>query len=560
MFTVILNSLLISLLFTPFGFILTNKNKKNLDYYSTQLLYGLIILAFIALFLNFFFPLGKNLNTLILIIPLLVLIKKREIYFNLQFLIFLLLSTFLISLLILESDVYRPDAGLYHLPYIKILNDEKIIFGLSNLHFRYAHISIMQYLAAISNNLIFSNNGIVFAQALVASAVIINFSYKIYIFNKNKEYSFYFFYLIGSLIFISYKMNRYGEYGNDAPSHFLLFFLISEILSLKEYKAKDVCNNFILIAFIIFNKLTLLICLFLGLISLNKNNVIEIFKLKRFYFLIFFTFLWFIKNIIVSGCFLYPVKSLCYENLLWSNIKEVRSVSTENEAWAKGWPDYVKIQKQNNKEVIKKKEFSKNFYWLPYWSNEHLNKIIKILLPYLLFLLLLIIFLKIYSNSKNKIFFRKDNLYIIFIMFLASIFWFIKVPMYRYGYSYFISLISLLFAYTCVHFSDFKNNTNKFFNYLLIFCISIIVTKNILRIVKTDNNYNNYPWPKFYAMDEKNIEHGVNEIILNGKKFYKPKKYCMFSDSPCGNYGISKNLDLISKKGYYIIYSNSNYN
>ena len=27
-------------------------------------------------------------------------------------------------------------------------------------------------------------------------------------------------------------------------------------------------------------------------------------------------------------------------------------------------------------------------------------------------------------------------------MFLGSIFWFIKVPVYRYGYSYFISLIS----------------------------------------------------------------------------------------------------------------------
>ena len=180
MFTVVLNSLLISLLFTPFGFILTNKNKKNLDYYSTQLLYGLIILTFIALFLNFIFPLSKNLNTLVLIIPLIFLIKKKEIYFNVQFLLFLLLSTIIISLLILESDVYRPDAGLYHLPYIKIINDEKIIFGLSNLHFRYAHISIMQYLAAISNNLIFGNNGIVFAQALVASAVIINFSYKIY--------------------------------------------------------------------------------------------------------------------------------------------------------------------------------------------------------------------------------------------------------------------------------------------------------------------------------------------------------------------------------------------
>lgn len=554
MFTLILNSLLISLLFTPFGFILTNKNKKNLDYYSTQLLYGLIILTFIALFLNFFFPLGKNLNTLLLIIPLIILIKKKEIYFNLQFIIFLLLSTFLISLLILESDVYRPDAGLYHLPYIQILNDEKIIFGLSNLHSRYAHISIMQYLAAISNNLIFGNNGIVFAQALVASAVIINFTYKIYIFNKNKEYSFYFFYLIGSLIFISYKMNRYGEYGNDAPSHFLLFFLISEILSLKEHKAKHICNNFILIAFIIFNKITLLMCLFLGFISLNKSKIIEIFKLKRFYFLLIFTFLWLIKNIIVSGCLLYPVKSLCFENLLWANLKTVELVSAENESWTKGWPDYVKIQKQNNEKIISNKDYSKNFYWLPYWSNGHLNKIIKILLPYLLFLLLLIIFLKIYSNSKNKIFLRKDNLYIIIIMFLASILWFIKVPVYRYGYSYFISLISLLFAYTCMNFYKFKNNINKFFNYLLIFCILILITKNILRIQKVDNNYNNYPWPKYFSMTEENILADFKVYKIGDIIILKPlmSGYCMYSKNICSQYPPNE-LEIKKINGYNIL-------
>ena len=72
------------------------------------------------------------------------------------------------TLILSESNVYRPDAGLYHLPYIGILNSEKIILGLSNLHFRYAHTSILQYFSAASNNIIFGDNGIVFAQALIA--------------------------------------------------------------------------------------------------------------------------------------------------------------------------------------------------------------------------------------------------------------------------------------------------------------------------------------------------------------------------------------------------------
>ena len=65
MLILILDSILIVLLFTPFGLILSNENQKNLDYFSTQLLYGLIIISFIALSLNFFLPLNKNLNSLI---------------------------------------------------------------------------------------------------------------------------------------------------------------------------------------------------------------------------------------------------------------------------------------------------------------------------------------------------------------------------------------------------------------------------------------------------------------------------------------------------------------
>ena len=42
---IILQSFLILILFTPFGLILSNENKKNLDYFSSQLLYGLIIMS-----------------------------------------------------------------------------------------------------------------------------------------------------------------------------------------------------------------------------------------------------------------------------------------------------------------------------------------------------------------------------------------------------------------------------------------------------------------------------------------------------------------------------------
>jgi len=514
----------------------------------------LIILSFIGLLINFFLPLSKNINTFLLLIPCILILKNFKIYFNKKFFIFLFFSTLLIFVLILESNVYRPDAGLYHLPYTKILNDEKIIFGLSNFHFRYGHISIVQYLSAISNNLIFRENGIVFAQALIAASVIINFSFKIYEYNKNKNYNFHFYFLISILIFIIYKMNRYSEYGNDAPSHFLFFFLISEIILLNKKNITDVCNCLIVILFVILNKITLLMCAFFALIILKKNIILDLFKLKRFYFLILFTFLWFSKNLIVSGCILYPVKSTCFESLIWTDLKIVKSVSNENEAWTKDWPTYSKLLISKS-DKISMENYSKKFFWVNYWLKGHFIKISKILIPYVTFLLLLSIYIK-YCSSNVKITKEKKYFYLLIILIFSSLFWFIKVPVFRYGYSYLICLIALIFAFANLKNHIKKNSIQKIFNVLLIFCFTIFFSKNILRIIKTDNDYNNYPWPKFYAMNEKNFPNGVEEIILKNKKLYKPNPngYCMISSSPCGNYGTKKNLDIIFHKNYLIMY------
>ena len=81
MLIIFINTFLIILLFTPYGLLLSNKNKNTLEYFSVQLIYGSIILCFIALSLNFFFSLNKFLNTVILILPIIILIKERKIYF-----------------------------------------------------------------------------------------------------------------------------------------------------------------------------------------------------------------------------------------------------------------------------------------------------------------------------------------------------------------------------------------------------------------------------------------------------------------------------------------------
>ena len=145
-------------------------------------------------------------------------------------------------------------------------------------------------------------------------------------------------------------------------------------------------------------------------------------------------------------------------------------------------------------------------------------------------------------------------------MIFSSLFWLLKVPLYRYSYSYFISLISLFFAYFAFSFFNYKNSTNKFFNFLLVLCIIIFSSKNVIRIIKTDNNYNNYPWPKYISMSDKNLEPNIETLKLNNKKFYRPTKgsYCMYLKSPCGHYGIKNSLKLDNKKSYHILFLERN--
>ena len=555
MISILLNTFLILCLFIPFGIFLTNREDNNFYFFSKLIINSVIIICFLALFINFFFPISKFITTILLIIPAVIIIKYKKIFINKNFLIFVSLSTIIIFFLILESDVYRPDAGLYHLPYIKILNEEKIILGLSNLHFRYGHTSIIQYFSAFSNNFIFGPNGIIFAQAIVACGLILNFISQIYNYNKNRNYNLHFFYLLFVSIYIFYKMNRYSEYGNDAPAHFIFFYLLSEILKNKNKTIDDILYYSILVLFIITNKITLILSFLLIFPLLKTLNLKKIILNKKTYLLICFLFLWLLKNLLTTGCLIYPIKKTCYDNLSWADLKEIENISLDSEVWSKGWPEYTNFQIKNDLPIESNK-FLEKFNWVKFWSMKHFKYILKIILPYIIFILLFFLILKIFLHKKNY-HESKNNYFAIFTLFLlftSIIFWFVKSPIYRYGYSYIVSFLSLFSAiifYKYFSKYNFKNIINIFF---IIFFI-IFFGKNSLRIYKNDNLYQNYPWPKYFSMKHNNQKPLYDSIKINNVKIYSPiNGYCMYNKNLCMQY--SSNLTKINineKNGYMII-------
>ena len=229
--------------------------KNNFSNYCLQIINGSIILSFIALLSNFFLGLNLLFNSLVFLVLIFYAFYKKsyKILFNKTNIKTLILISLFSTILIFLSDSNRPDSGLYHFPFIKLLNDEKIIMGITNINSRFGTVSIIQYLQAISNNYITMTNGMLLPLSILPSVIYLYFISEIK--NQlrkkitiNKTYLLYLFFTI---IFCTYKMNRYSEYGNDYIPHFLVFFLISLLF---KYKKKNLILKYIFLYRIYFFK------------------------------------------------------------------------------------------------------------------------------------------------------------------------------------------------------------------------------------------------------------------------------------------------------------------
>ena len=504
-------------------------------------IFGCIFVSFVGLLINFFASLNIVINTFIFIIPFLFFFK--DIYISKKDIIFVLLTSIFTCFIIAYSNINTPDAGLYHLPFTKIINESKIIIGLSNIHFRFGHVSIIQYLSGINFNFINGVNGILIPLASLMSFIFFYFLKEIINFLKSEEYL-----KINALFcllvtcYISYKINRYSGFGNDATSHLLFFYLISIYLK-SDNNYTSLNKTFIISTYIFLNKVTLIFAFVFPLIIFLRS------KEKNHIFLSFGSILlviWLIKNIITSSCFIFPMEKTCFNNLLWSNNAEVVKQSVSGEAWAKGWPDRTNIE-------INQNEFNKDFKWLSSWSSVHLKYIIKILIPFIVFISIIILLINFFKKKKfvkfkfseNEKFKVKST---IFILIFSCCVFFFKFPLYRYGYSYIVSLIILLSIILIFKYEI--SQVKRIFSFMLAFSFVIIFSKQLIRI--NENFGEKSIWPNIYSSsieDKKFIE----TRIYDSFNIYVSKTECFYTSSPCTNIF---NSSILHKKilGYDIIY------
>jgi hypothetical protein len=544
-----------SCIFIIYGLIfntyLFKSNNSNKNLYECAI-FGLITISFIALFVNFFVSLNQLYNTVILIFPLIFFFTSYKKFINYIF----FKNAFIISLisfliLVLENS-YRPDAGLYHLPFTSILNESKIIIGVTNIHFRFGHTSILQYLSAIFNNYLFTENGQLIPISIIFSLTVCFFGNE-FVKKNNDPFVKYLSGLL--LICVLVLMNRYSEFGNDHPAHML--FLITFFIFIKEKKDQNTFNKIYLYACYIFTIKQFLIFIFLfPLWFLIKNtNLIKLNRIK-ISIISLFLLLWIIKNILTSSCLLYPVNITCADSLSWTvNSSDETNASItkiEGEAWAKDFPNRFN-------KAISETEYLKNFNWLKTWANNHLFIILKKLTPILILFSLFILFPHKNFNKNHYLKYRTKIKYSFYITIGGLLFWLLKFPLYRYGISYLIIPLLCLSIFLIKRGNQFLKR-KKLINFIIIVIIiasSITVIKNIYRIIKNYNTiYTDYPWPKknsYTLLNERNenipVKNELGEIL-----YYRPYPYtlCMYSKAPCST---QENISIIKTKkfGYEII-------
>ena len=352
------------------------------------------------------------------------------------------------------------------------------------------------------------------------------------------------------------EANRYSEYGNDIPGLFYFLYVIYLFLDIKKnnfsYKEIEKISLFSVFAFTI--KTFLIFVFLIPLFFFIKNIKKKFFPL----FALFFLITWFIKNILISGCLIYPVNFTCSNNLEWYSSNPKFQISALNssqftELYIKGWyneKNIINISEDNYQNNLKiKNSFLKNFNWLnEYWLSNNFKNIIKRFDYFILLISLLILINKFILKNKflQKNYFLNTEIKIIFLTGLVgtSVF-FYKFPDGRYGASYIlITLFCILINFfEKISFPDSIRRINKSLVLItLSFLCLVMITKSIVRI-NSNYNYINSAWPNIYDLDKpNNYKTNFDFVEKNGTKIFFSssdnlkivhKNLCAYNKAPC---------------------------
>ena len=515
-------SFLFIIIFTSIGYgQLFNKIilKENLHYSIGEIgLYGLFFLSFLSILINFFIPINYFVTFLICFIGVILFL----IYINFKF---INLYNLLILVLILPTIIffeYHADYFWYHLPYINLKNEFKIIFGIANLNDNLGYSHIWYDLLSVFNLPIYST----YYLSIVSSAFIffILLIFKdVYLYTSINLVKYF---LLLSVCFVFLVYSDPKDFGSEIQGNIIYLLICVYILVFFE-KKNEVYREYLITKILIIFFFAILIRsnsilfspIILILIIINfKIFFNTIMKNKIFYFFIFFFFcIYLTKNIITTGCLSYPIYYTCFDSIEWSiGIEHARLKFYHLSAQSKGYLVWLKNENfiehifdyykfRQTPEYISPEIYLKEYNWIKYWwLYEHdVDRLLNIVYFFTLLALLFLVF-NFYKIHITKLIENiKLDLFKILFFLLPCITVFYFLPQSRYG-GYGVLFVFLYILFSSLLFKGNKINIIPIY-FILIISVSYFQLKNYDRI---SNNYHllqNNIQKNFYSYPEETL-------------------------------------------------------
>ena len=186
-------------------------------------------------------------------------------------------------------------------------------------------------------------------------------------------------------------------------------------------------------------------------------------------------------------------------------------------------------------------EYIETFEWINTWKQYHGIKIIKKITPFFIFISIITLYFIIFGDrKKKKIFEKKDKFlwFLIFLNLLGSILWFIKFPVFRYGYGYLIGFFGILYSLVLLKFYQFNNrNLRKKNKIIFIIFFIMLLGKHSFRVYE-NLDVKKSAWPSIYSDTPNNTKFKLFPQYKDKKLiFFVPEDtMCYYTNlTPCTN-------------------------
>lgn len=472
------------------------KEVFGLPYYFFYILISIFFIGNLQFLLNFFFPGKIILRILYFVGSLLIIynIKVRPVI-NLKNLNPYIQVFIPICLSISSYGMWlHYDSGLYHLNHQLWINESKIIFGLSNLNIWYSWSGMYEYISSLlwlENNFIQLHYLNLIFFCVLFSFLSISLTTKKSMFYRNVSIAILIFSILdnfgiggGNNGFITIQ-----TIGKPDVAFGVLFFLatilIFNSIATNSIDSKELFIITMFQVFLIQLKTfgyflsPLYLFYFYKLIKKENQNIKSLLiKVLPPGFILFF---WYIKNIITSGCILFPIENLCFSQFSWYEEGTARSIAI----WGRDTPRVYK--------------FDQSFFeWFRVWYELDHNKQVgpNFLITVLVIFLFKIIFL---SNERKK----ESKYLLIFILFLLFS-WLSTGAVVRFGFGIWL----LIASYVMMNSGDFKFLHFDKIKYLL--SVSLVLSCLLV--------------PRIYSYQEMIDKKFMNYIVSIENFTYIPKE------------------------------------